>query len=112
RIEVEPTEDAPRDLVGRLKRVLETATGARWAVSVASEGGAPTLAETRAAERRALEASVAAHPLLQAVRAAFPEARITGIRTREDLAAQARAEALPELPEEDDTPDDWDPFED
>jgi hypothetical protein len=24
----------------------------------------------------------------------------------------AEAEALPELPDEDDTPDDWDPFED
>jgi DNA polymerase-3 subunit gamma/tau len=110
RIEVEPTEDAPRDLVGRLKRLLETTTGARWAVSVGT-GGAPTLAETRATERTALEASVAAHPLLQAVRAAFPQARITEIRTRDDLAAQAQAEALPELPDPEDTPDDWDPFE-
>jgi DNA polymerase-3 subunit gamma/tau len=111
RIEVEPTEDAPRDLLGRLKRVLETTTGARWAVSVGT-GGAPTLAETRATERTALEASVAAHPLLQAVRAAFPQARITEIRTRDDLAAQAQAEALPELPDPEDTPEDWDPFED
>jgi DNA polymerase-3 subunit gamma/tau len=113
RIEVEPTPDAPRDLVQRLRRMLETATGARWTLSVGT-GGAPTIAEKEEEERRSLEATVAAHPLLQAVKAAFPEAKITDIRTQADLAREAEAEALPEAPddEEDETPDDWDPFED
>ena len=46
------------------------------------------------------------HPLVQAVIAAFPQAKITGIRTPEALEAEAEAEALPEVDEE------WDPFED
>ncbi|MDG4649878.1 DNA polymerase III subunit gamma/tau, partial [Roseibacterium sp. SDUM158017] len=115
RIEVEPTGNAPRDLLPRLGRMLQTATGARWAITVGS-GGAPTEAEREEEARRALERSVARHPLLQAVTAAFPEARITGIRTRDELAREAEAEALPCLPDPDDaaddTPDDWDPFED
>jgi DNA polymerase III subunit gamma/tau len=115
RIEVEPTEAAPRDLIPRLKRLLETGTGGRWTVTVGT-GGAPTMAEREEEGRRALETRVAAHPLMQAVRDAFPEARITGIRTREDLAREAAEEALPALPDAEDAaelvPDDWDPFED
>ncbi|MGP1356831.1 DNA polymerase III subunit gamma/tau [Roseicyclus sp.] len=115
RIEVEPTEAAPRDLTQRLKRVLETGTGARWTVTIGT-GGAPTVAEREEAARRALETRVAGHPLMQAVREAFPEARITGIRTRDDLAREAAEEALPALPDAEDAaetvPDDWDPFED
>jgi DNA polymerase-3 subunit gamma/tau len=112
RIEVEPTDEAPRDLLPRLGRLLQTATGARWAITVGT-GGAPTEAERAAAERKALEERLAAHPLLQAVTAAFPQARITDIRTRADLARAAETEALPDMPEEDDdVPDEWDPFED
>jgi DNA polymerase III subunit gamma/tau len=115
RIEVEPTEAAPRDLTQRLKRVLETGTGARWTVTIGT-GGAPTVAEQEEAARRALETRVAGHPLMQAVREAFPEARITGIRTRDDLAREAAEQALPALPDAEDAaeavPDDWDPFED
>ncbi|MCU4654124.1 DNA polymerase III subunit gamma/tau [Roseibacterium sp. SDUM158016] len=115
RIEVEPTPQAPRDLVHRFRRILETATGARWVVTVGT-GGAPTETEREEAARRDLEASVAQHPLMQAVSAAFPGAKITSIRTREDLAREAEAEALPEMLDDDagpdDGPDDWDPFED
>ena len=105
RIEFQPTEDAPRDLAQRLGAALQRWTGARWAVSVVAEGGEPTIAATRDAELRALEEDAHAHPLVQAVFAAFPEARITGIRTAEEMQAQAQAEALPEVEEE------WDPFE-
>ncbi|WP_111732107.1 DNA polymerase III subunit gamma/tau [Roseovarius amoyensis] len=105
RIEFQPTGDAPRDLAQRLGAALQRWTGARWAVSVVAEGGEPTIAATRDAERRALEEDAHAHPLVQAVFAAFPEARITGIRTAEEMQAQAQAEALPEVEEE------WDPFE-
>ena len=38
--------------------------------------------------------------------AQFPKARITAIRTPEDIAAEAQREALPEVEDE------WDPFED
>ncbi len=42
---------------------------------------------------------------MQAVLTAFPKATITSIRTEDDIAADAGAEALPEVEDE------WDPFE-
>jgi DNA polymerase III subunit gamma/tau len=112
RIEFQPTENAPPDLSQRLGRALTLATGARWIISLANAGGGPTIAEAEQAERRALEAELEQHPLLVAVKAAFPEAKIAAIRTRAELQAQAQAEALPELPDPDDLPEDWDPFDD
>ncbi|MBY6202651.1 DNA polymerase III subunit gamma/tau [Maritalea mobilis] len=112
RIELQPTENAPRDLIPRLGRMLQTATGARWGISVASDGGGPTIAEEAEAAQRAMEAEVTDHPLMQAVLSKFPTAKITQIRTHAEIAQAAATEALPEMPDEDDTPDDWDPFED
>ncbi|WP_213685626.1 DNA polymerase III subunit gamma/tau [Roseicyclus sp.] len=112
RMEFQLTDDAPADLVQRLKRALQLATGANWIISLANEGGAPTLAEQDQAASRAIVAELERHPLLQAVKSAFPKARIAAIRTRAELLAAAQAEALPELPDPDDLPEDWDPFED
>lgn len=109
RLEVEVTENAPRDLVQRLGRMLQTATGARWGISVASSGGAATIREQEEAAQKAVEAEVTKHPLMQAVLSRFPQARITEIRSHADLAQEAAATALAEIPEE---ADDWDPFED
>ncbi|GHF37094.1 DNA polymerase III subunit gamma/tau [Seohaeicola zhoushanensis] len=106
RIEFEPTERAPADLAQRLGRQLQAWTGTRWAVSVVSSGGAPTIDEMRNAEKYRLEAEAKAHPLVQAVLAQFPKAKITDIRTPEQIAAAAITEALPEVEDE------WDPFED
>jgi DNA polymerase-3 subunit gamma/tau len=106
RIEFAPTEDAPRDLAARLAQRLQAWTGVRWGVSVTSGGGAPTIAEVRDAEKRALEAEAEAHPMVQAVLTAFPKARIAEIRTPKEIEAEAAVEALPEVDEE------WDPFED
>ena len=112
RMEFQLTDDAPADLVPRLKRALQLATGANWIISLANEGGAPTIAEQDQAASRAIAAELERHPLLQAVKTAFPKARIAAIRTRAELLAAAQAEALPELPDPDDLPEDWDPFED
>ncbi|MEL7175907.1 MAG: DNA polymerase III subunit gamma/tau, partial [Pseudomonadota bacterium] len=79
RIEMEPTEAAPRDLAQRLGAKLQAWTGARWAVSIAS-GGGKTIAEIRDAEKLALEEEATQHPLVQAVFTAFPGAKITEIR--------------------------------
>ena len=106
RIELVPTADAPRDLAQRLGARLQLWTGNRWAVTVVNDGGAKTIAEVRDARALALQADAEAHPLMQAVLARFPKARITAIRTPQDLAAAAVAEALPEVEDE------WDPFED
>ena len=105
RIEFTPTQNAPADLAQRLGTALQRWTGNRWAVSLVNEGDAPTIAETRDAAQRALEDEARAHPLVRAVFDAFPEARIETIRTPEDQAASAMAEALPEVEDE------WDPFE-
>ncbi len=106
RIEFEPTERAPADLAQRLGARLKDWTGQRWGISVASTGGGPTLDEQENDAQRKLEEEAAAHPMMQAVISAFPKAKITEIRTREEIANQAAVEALPEVEDE------WDPFED
>ena len=105
RIEFVPTDDAPRDLAPRLAARLQGWTGNRWAVSVVNEGGAETIAEVKDAKARALREEAESHPLVQAVLSAFPKAKITQIRTPEDIAAEAETEALAEVEDE------WDPFE-
>ncbi|WP_375175811.1 DNA polymerase III subunit gamma/tau [Pseudooceanicola sp.] len=105
RIEFVPTDDAPRDLAQKLGSRLQGWTGNRWAVIVTAEGGAETIAEKRDAKELALRKEAGAHPMVQAVMAAFPKARITAIRTPEEAAAAAASEALAEVEDE------WDPFE-
>ena len=106
RIEFVPTDTAPRDLAHRIGAKLQLWTGNRWAVTVVNTGGAPTIASLRDAKQNALRADAEAHPLMLAVLAQFPKAKITQIRTAEDIAAAAVSEALPEVEDE------WDPFED
>jgi DNA polymerase-3 subunit gamma/tau len=111
RIEFEPAPGAPPDLAARLGQRLQGWTGGRWGVSVVAAGGAPTVAEAREAEARAAEGEAREAPLVQAVLAAFPGAVITAVRAREELLAEARAAALPLAEGEEDTDEDWDPFE-
>ena len=106
RIEFQPTPDAAPDLAARLGQRLQGWTGARWGVSVVNEGGAATIAEERDRDRLAAEAEAHQNPVVQAIFAAFPGAKIAEIRTPEAMAAQALTEALPEVEDE------WDPFED
>ncbi|HRO13567.1 MAG TPA: DNA polymerase III subunit gamma/tau [Paracoccus sp. (in: a-proteobacteria)] len=115
RIELQPTPDAPRDLAQRLGERLRGWTGgSRWAVSVVDQGGGPTIAETRAATQAADEARAMEHPVVQAILAVAPGARIAAIRhetpqpapddAAEDLhgTSQGAVAAVEE----------WDPFED
>ena len=80
RIEFNPDEHAPRNLSNRLGTLLLEWTGRRWVVAISSEPGEPTLASqvARAEARDRME--IAAHPLVQAVLAAFPGATIDAIR--------------------------------
>jgi len=105
RITFEPTPLAPADLAQRLGQRLQLWTGNRWAVMIVSEGGAESILEKRHAVKNALVATAAEHPLVQAVLARFPKAKITEIRTPDQIAASAESEALPEVEDE------WDPFE-
>ncbi|MHA3978030.1 DNA polymerase III subunit gamma/tau [Halovulum sp. GXIMD14794] len=106
RIEFEPTASAPQDLAARLGRQLQTWTGARWAVSVVSEGGGKTIAEERAERRTDLVGQAMRHPMLQAVLAAFPGVTDANIRVNEAPAEDAHAAPPPE------PDDDWDPLDD
>ena len=106
RIEFEPGPNAAPDLASRMGQRLQGWTGARWGVSVVGSGGAPTIAEAREEGANAAKSEAMTNPLVQAVLAAFPGAKITEVRSPEVLAAAAAAEALPEVD------DDWDPFED
>jgi DNA polymerase-3 subunit gamma/tau len=90
----------------RLGAKLQLLTGNRWAVIIVNEGGAKTIAEIRDAADFALQAEAESHPLVQAVLAQFPKAKIKSIRTPEQIAAEAVKDALPEVEDE------WDPFED
>ena len=74
-------------------------------MSVVNSATAPTVREARAADEDARAAEARDHPLVRAVFAAFPEARITGIRSAAEITSAAGAEALPEVEDE------WDPFE-
>jgi DNA polymerase III subunit gamma/tau len=109
RIEFEPAPGARADLASRLGQRLQGWTGARWAVSVVSSGGAATIAEAREAGIAEVRADAAGNPLVQAILAAFPGARISDVRSPEALTAEAAAAALPLAEPELD--DDWDPFE-
>jgi DNA polymerase-3 subunit gamma/tau len=106
RIEFEPAPGAAPDLAARLSQRLQAMTGSRWGVSVVAGGGQPTLAERRARDRTDAEAAALGNPLVQAVLAAFPGARIADIRTPATRAAAAADEALAPVEDE------WDPFED
>ena len=105
RIEFQPTDEAPADLSQRLGRQLQMWTGNRWAVTIVNDGGGQTIDEVQNAEKYALEAAAKDHPMVQAVLARFPAAKIKGIRTPEQIASEAQVEALPEVEDE------WDPFE-
>ncbi len=105
RIEFTPTDNAPSDLAQRLGSALQRWTGNRWGVTLVNGSDAPTIIETRDAAELAIKAEAAEHPLVKAVLEAFPGAVIEEVRTPDQLAAVAEAEALPEVEDE------WDPFE-
>jgi DNA polymerase-3 subunit gamma/tau len=108
RIEFEPAESAPPDLAARLGRQLQAWTGQRWAISVVSDGGGATIAETRAAERDDMIGQAMRHPMLQAVIAAFPGVTDDAIRIHTPVEMDAGAPP-PEEPDEDG--EEWDPLD-
>ena len=67
RIEIRPTPRAPRTLASDLQTKLSAVTGERWTVSIASQGGAPTLAEQKLAAKTARHEAAAQEPMVRAV---------------------------------------------
>jgi DNA polymerase-3 subunit gamma/tau len=87
-IEFRPGSGAPRTLAGDLAQKLKEWTGTRWVVTVAREGGQPTLAEQKKTARAAKLEAVAQEPLVRAVLDRFPGAEIMTVRDRpeQDIA--------------------------
>ncbi len=106
RIEFEPSPNAASDLSQRLGSRLQAWTGVRWTVTIVTTGGTPTIVETRDAKRKALADEARVNPLVNAVFAAFPKAKLGVIRTPEEISSEVAHEALAEVEDE------WDPFED
>jgi DNA polymerase-3 subunit gamma/tau len=79
-IELRPEPEAPRDLAARLASVLSEATGTRWTIAVSTAPGEPTLAEQGDAAAAARRSEAAEHPLVRAILAAFPGARLEAVR--------------------------------
>jgi DNA polymerase-3 subunit gamma/tau len=90
-IEFRPGPRAPRTLAGDLAQKLKDWTGARWVVTLAREGGAPTLAEQKRDQQAAQREAVAQEPLVRAVLDRFPGAEIVGVH---DRAAEAIAPSM------------------
>jgi DNA polymerase-3 subunit gamma/tau len=78
-IEFRPGPRAPRTLAGDLAQKLKDWTGQRWVVTLAREGGEPTLAEQRRETHAARIEAVAQDPLVRAVLDRFPGAEIVGV---------------------------------
>jgi DNA polymerase-3 subunit gamma/tau len=87
RIELRLAPQAPANLPNRLGALLSEWTGSRWVVSISGEPGAPTLGEQMALAQQRQRSEVMAHPLVQAVLAAFPGAAIEAINDRRAAAA-------------------------
>lgn len=92
-IEIRPTPRAPRTLASDLQTKLKAATGTPWMVSIASQGGAPTLVEQKQAAKMARFEAVAQEPLVRAVLDRFPGAEIVAVR---DVVSEEIAPAMPE----------------
>ena len=75
-IELRTEPDAPRDLAARLAAMLTEVTGTRWTIALSAAAGDATLADQGNAADSARKTAAADHPLVCAIMAAFPGARI------------------------------------
>ncbi|MGE3623544.1 MAG: DNA polymerase III subunit gamma/tau [Bdellovibrionales bacterium] len=96
-LEIRVGDHAPPNLASRLAQCLTQWTGQRWMVSVADKGGEPTLAELDKLAAQKRQEKALAHPLMQAVFTAFPEARLTALKQKAVApAAGASEDAVPD----------------
>ncbi len=107
-IELRLEPQAPRDLSQRLAGVLAEATGTRWTIAVGREPGEPTLAEQADALDADRSRSAEAHPLVQAILAAFPGAELGPVSDAAldeyGLPPEPSPELLPDAPDLDFAP--------
>jgi DNA polymerase-3 subunit gamma/tau len=92
-IELRPQPEAPKDLSSKLAAVLAEITGTRWTIAISREAGEPTIAQQGNAADTARKTAAADHPLVAAILAAFPGARIDTVHDK-----TADAYGLPAVP--------------
>jgi len=97
RLEFCPIGNVPNTLAADLAQKLKDWTGSRWVVTLAREGGAPTIAEQRKAAKAARHERVLQEPLVRAVLDRFPGAEIVAVR---DVVAEDVAAPMPDSDEE------------
>jgi DNA polymerase-3 subunit gamma/tau len=98
-IELRPETDAPRDLASRLASLLSEATGTRWTIAMSAAAGEATIAEQGNAADSARKTAAADHPLVRAILAAFPGARIDTVHDKTTDAYGLPAAAVPAAPD-------------
>jgi DNA polymerase-3 subunit gamma/tau len=89
KIEFRPSARAPRTLAGDLSQKLKDWTGVRWSISIAREGGAPTLSEQKKSAKAAKFESATQQPMVREILDRFPGAEIIAVRNiadEEDIA--------------------------
>ncbi|MGN6147218.1 MAG: DNA polymerase III subunit gamma/tau [Rhizomicrobium sp.] len=88
RIEFRPSARAPRTLSGDLAQRLKDWTGQRWMVTVAKDGGAPTIAESKKSAHQAKLDAVLQEPMVRAVLDRFPGSEVIAVRDlmQDDIA--------------------------
>jgi DNA polymerase-3 subunit gamma/tau len=104
-IELRPQPDAPRDLASKLAALLTDATGTRWTIALSASEGAPTLAEQGSTADAARRSAAADHPLVRAIMAAFPGARIDQVHDATADAYGLPMQATPPVAADDAPPD-------
>jgi DNA polymerase-3 subunit gamma/tau len=100
-IELRPQPEAPKDLSSKLAALLSAQTGTRWTIAVSRDTGEPTIAEQGNAADTARKTAAADHPLVRAIMAAFPGARIDTVhdKTADAYGLPATVPDVPEMPE-------------
>jgi DNA polymerase-3 subunit gamma/tau len=81
-IELRPQPEAPKNLSSQLGALLTGLTGTRWTIAVSREAGEPTIAEQGTAADTERKTAAADHPLVRAILAAFPGARIDAVHDK------------------------------
>lgn len=95
-LEIRVSENAPPNFAGRIGKCLTDWTGRRWVVSISLKEGEPSLAEQDRQKEAARLAKAREHPLMQAVFAAFPGAKVIALRQRELAQAEGGGDDAPE----------------
>ncbi len=97
-IELRPQAEAPRDLASKLAALLTAGTGTRWTIAVSRDAGDASIAEQGNAADTARKTAAADHPLVRAIMAAFPGARIDTVHDK-TADAYGLPAAVPDMPE-------------